>query len=168
LLIRALAIVNAQPSQSKLTIDFVGDGPSLEYLVAIAADAGVTEFCNFIGAKARRDIYQTLCHYDLLVQPSRFEGFGLTVAEGMAAKIAVIVSDIEGPMEVIGSGKFGHHFKSNDAMALADTLRNVMSSIGTPGANELLELARNQVVERYDLTLTAKRYCQIYGEVVNG
>ena len=41
-----------------------------------------------------------LTDYDLFVQPSRWEGFGLTVAEAMAAGVPVLVSEGQGPAEV--------------------------------------------------------------------
>lgn len=49
-------------------------------------------------------IYHNLCNFDLFIQPSRFEGFGLTVAEAIAAKVTVLVSNIQGPMEIIDDG----------------------------------------------------------------
>ena len=45
-------------------------------------------------------IVEHMADYDLLVQPSRWEGFGLTVAEAMAAKVLVSVSEGQGPAEV--------------------------------------------------------------------
>lgn len=168
LLLRALAIVHADPSPPNLTIDFVGDGLSLEYLKTMATELGVAEHCKFLGAMSRDDVYENLCNYDVLVQPSRIEGFGLTVAEAMAAGVAVVVSDVEGPMEVIGRGKFGHFFRSNDVESLAATLRKVIRAINTPEGIKLLTSARNHVAEKYDLIQTSRRYCEIYKQITNG
>ena len=167
LLIRALAQVNKDRMQPILTIDFIGDGPSLEYLATMAVELGVTEYCNFLGAMSRDDVYRNLCNYDILVQPSRIEGFGLTVAEGMAAGVAVVVSDVEGPMEIIGGGKFGHFFKTNDVASLAVALRNVMATISTPEGKAMLSAARAHVAEKYDLIHTSRHYCRIYEEIIN-
>ena len=167
LLIRSLAKVNTGRNQSKLTVDFIGDGPSLDYLIAVAAEAGVSEFCNFLGAISRSDIYKNLCNYDILIQPSRIEGFGLTVAEGMAAGVAVVVSDVEGPMEIIRSGEFGHFFKTGDVDSLAATLQNVISSMHSPEESALLLAARNHVAVNYDLSRTSDHYCSIYREVID-
>lgn len=168
LVIRALAIVNSENDLRRLKIDFVGEGPSIDYLRALAIDVGVAQDCQFLGAMSRDDIYKNLCNYDILIQPSRYEGFGLTVAEGMAAEVAVVVSNAEGPMEIIGAGKFGHAFKTNDMESLAATLRKVMRAIDTPESTELLISAHKHVAETYDLVQTSRRYCEIYKEISSG
>ena len=60
------------------------------------------------GFKSREYVYENLCQYDLYVQPSIFEGFGLTLAEAIAAEVPVITSDLEGPVEVIAGGQERH------------------------------------------------------------
>lgn len=168
LLIRAVALVNSDIQQPKLTIDFIGEGPSLDYLKGMASEVGVAHDYNFLGAMSRDDIYKNLCSYDILIQPSRYEGFGLTVAEGMAAGVAVLVSDVEGPMEIIGKGKFGHYFRTNDVDSLAATLRKVILTINTPDGLQLLASARNHVAEKYDFIHTSNNYFKIYKEVIYG
>lgn len=167
LLISALAIVNAAPNQPKLSIDFIGDGPSLAHLIGLAANAGVAAYCHFVGAMPRSEVYQRLCTYDLLVQPSRYEGFGLTVAEGMAAGVPVVVSDIEGPMEIIANGAFGSFFKTSDVGALANALLEAISTLDTSATVERRKAARNHALAKYDLRHTAAQYCQIYREVIS-
>jgi len=166
LLIKALAAINADSLLPTLTIDFIGEGSSLDYLVELAAELGVTEFCNFLGSMPRDKVHSSLCNYDILVQPSRDEGFGLTVAEGMPAGVAVIVSDIDGPMEVIGNGDFGHAFKTDDVSSLTATLRTVMSSMNTPAALAQLIAARGHVAAKYDLGRMSGSYVKIYNEIV--
>ena len=66
----------------------------------------------FEGLKDQSWVYQNLCNYDLFIQPSRYEGFGLTVAEAIAAKVPVLVSNIEGPLEIIDGGRLGMSFEN--------------------------------------------------------
>ena len=56
-----------------------------------------------------------LTDYDLFVQPSRWEGFGLTVAEAMAAGVPVLVSEGQGPAEVTQGSRYGWLFANGDA-----------------------------------------------------
>lgn len=167
LLIKALALVNSDPSQPKLMVDFIGDGPSFNYLIKLAADVGATDYCKFLGSMPREEVYQNLQGYDLLIQPSRYEGFGLTVAEAMAAGVGVVVSDIEGPMEIIGRGKFGYFFKANDAVSLAGMLQKAMYKLNTPDGALLLDSARKHVTEKYSLSRTSQHYSKIYSEAIN-
>lgn len=166
LLLRALAAVNAQHPSPVLTIDFIGDGPSLGFLGKLAGELGVGAQCRFLGALSRDEVYAHLCDYDMLIQPSRYEGFGLTVAEGMAANIPVLVSDIEGPMEIIRNGELGYFFKSDDPASLARTLETTSNDIRSGVAMQRSVAARRYVEETYGLQQTSARYCAIYREVV--
>lgn len=168
LLVEAIATVNSTCREPQLTVDFIGKGDSLSYLVELATAHGVINCCNFVGAKTREEVFANLHHYDLLVQPSRDEGFGLTVAEGMAAGIPVVVSDLPGPMEVIGHGRHGYHFKNNDSKSLAATLIKAMDDIQAGALGPRLSEARQSVVDQFDLAHTSESYLKIYGAVAHG
>lgn len=129
LLIKAMALLHDGRSAPAMTIDFIGDGPSHGYLKDLAETLGVSSCCKFHGTLGRDDVYSRLCTYDLLIQPSRYEGFGLTVAEGMAAGIPVLVSNVEGPMEIIRNGEYGYHFRCDDASDLADCMSKAATEI---------------------------------------
>lgn len=167
LLIKALAAINGSGNGPRLIVDFIGSGSSLTYLTELAAACGVSNCCNFLGTKLREEVFTSLQHYDLLVQPSREEGFGLTVAEGMAAGIPVIVSDLAGPMEVIGQGRHGYHFRNGDVNALVTALCNAISDINAGALESRLAAARQSVIEQFDLTRTSADYLHVYEEVIN-
>lgn len=167
ILLKALVTLNKGHSSPAMTIDFIGEGPSLGYLKQLADELGVSKYCNFLGGLDRDEVYARLCDYDLLIQPSRYEGFGLTVAEGMAAGIPVLVSDIEGPMEIIRNGEYGYHFASDDEAALAAALDRVIGDIRSGLATNKALAARQFVLDTYSLTRTAEHYVQIYEEVVS-
>jgi glycosyltransferase involved in cell wall biosynthesis len=162
ILIRALRQVLDRAGGGSVSVDFIGGGESLSYLRQLCVDSGVDERCRFLGAAPRQSIYDTLRQYDLLVQPSRYEGFGLTVVEGIAAGLPVLVSDIEGPMEIIAGGQLGWSFKSEDAEDLACKLVALVALSREPGFAERMrtrvELARG----RFDIKLTAQRYVDEY------
>lgn len=166
-LLRALRIANDRLAPKRINVDLIGDGPSLAFLRSLALDLGVESDCRFLGAMGRTDIYSRLCNYDLLVQPSRYEGFGLTVAEAMAAEIPVVVSDIEGPMEIIDRGRYGYTFKTGDEESLARTLEIVVDEISTPSAVARLKAAKCRVIERYDIAAMVEKYSRVYEEVCN-
>ena len=88
-----------------MSVAFIGEGDSRTFLEKMSADLNVADRVDFLGLKDRDYIYQHLCDYDLMCHPSRFEGFGLTVAEGMVAKLPVLVATGDGPYEIIGQGK---------------------------------------------------------------
>ena len=111
ILLRAVSELVNNHGVENISVDFVGSGDSRKYLEKLAKDLQLEEHVNFLGLRDRDYIYSTLSDYDLFVQPSLFEGFGLTVAEAMAAKTPVLVSNIDGPMEIIDKGRYGYFFE---------------------------------------------------------
>lgn len=162
ILLRALARVIEEKGPGAVTIDFIGTGASREYLLEVARESGVSEACHFIGQKTREEIYQDLKTYDLLVQPSRFEGFGLTVVEAMAARVPVLVSDVEGPMEIINGGQYGYHFRSEDTGDCAMRILEVIDASCTDGFSGVQERNAEYVRAHFDVSGTAGRYLAEY------
>lgn len=148
-----------------LTVDFIGFGPALEFLEELCRQRGIEDRVRFLGICSRGYVYEHLCDYDLLVQPSRYEGFGLTVAEGMAAGIPVLVSDIEGPMEVIAHGRYGTSFKSGSADDLADKLRYICNNY-----EAVMSLAQGEAREycrrNFSVGSTARAYIDQYNRLL--
>ena len=162
LLIRALRVLHDELGETRVTVDFIGDGASREFLQSLAAQCKVADHCHFLGVKSRRDIYARLQGYDLLVQPSRYEGFGLTVVEGIAAGLPVLVSDIEGPLEIIDGGRLGDCFRSDDAAACALEISALIEASRRGDfprrMRERIDCARS----RFDIGITAENYLDEY------
>ncbi len=162
ILIKACAIL-ATKGKTDFHIDFIGDGVSLQYLEQLVNSLSLNEYVTFLGAKPYEYIAEHLKDYDLFVQPSRREGFGLTVAEAMAAKVPVLVSNQEGPMEIIDNGEFGFCFENNDVDKCADKIEEIMNM---KFDNDILERAYTRVEERYDVKRTANEYVKEYRKYV--
>lgn len=157
---------------SKLTdiavqIDFIGDGPSKNYLLQLTKDLGLEGRVQFLGEQTREFIHNTLKNYHLLVQPSLYEGFGLTVAEGMAAKIPVLVSDIEGPMEVIQKGKLGYYFKVGDYEDLSNKIIEIIKIYSTSNFISKIDTAYFFTLQNYNIKQTAQNYINAYKKTLN-
>lgn len=151
--------------KARFLMHFVGDGPSFDFLKTKVAEYSLEEIVSFEGYKSAQWIKNHLCDYDLFIQPSRFEGFGLTVAEAMAAKVPVIVSDNEGPMEIIDGGKYGCYFENENARSLAVLLKHFIFE-GADG--EKVEKAFRHVRRFYDVKRTAQQYLNEYMSVKKG
>jgi glycosyltransferase involved in cell wall biosynthesis len=165
LLIHAVAALKGCGAVPPIQADFIGDGPSYSFLECLARTEGVASECRLLGGKSRDEIYASLHEYDLLVQPSRVEGFGLTVAEGLAAKVPVLVSDIEGPMEVIAQGAHGYFFGSDDPASLVQALKIALNDLNSRKSVDAVDEAWKYVREKYDVSVTAARYVKIYEDV---
>ncbi|MGD0492619.1 MAG: glycosyltransferase [Steroidobacteraceae bacterium] len=165
LLIRALPRVLDELGNDAVRLDFIGEGDSLDYLQRLIVECGVEAHCRFLGALTRRCIYGRLHEYDLLVQPSRYEGFGLTVVEGIAAGLPVLVSDIEGPREIVAQGQLGWCFRSEDAEDLSGKMLELIALSRQPGFPTLMQTRLDRARRRFDVKLTAAEYIDEYARL---
>ena len=79
------------------------------------------EFAGFVDRDRKRDLVASSWAY---VQPSRYEGFGLAVAEAMACGVRPIVTDVGSLPEVVGSiGKICEPNTSVLAESICDALK---------------------------------------------
>src|SRR5690606_31369506 len=111
---------------SNIVLDFIGAGTSYDALKKQVKDNNLESYAHFLGLRDRDYIYKQLKNYDLLIQPSFYEGFGLTIVEAMAAKIPVLVSNIDGPIEIVQNGKYGFFFECGNALELSSKIEEVM------------------------------------------
>ena len=162
IMIKAINILVKQKGITNIQVDFIGDGESLKYLKNLAQELNLEKHINFLGNKTREFIYKELKNYHLLVQPSLFEGFGLTVVEGIAAKIPVLVSDIDGPMEIINNGKYGFYFLAGDANSCADKIYNIINNYQSEIINFKMNESYNYANENFNIKETAVNYIKNY------
>ena len=162
ILINAISYLNSNNSIEGLTVDFVGAGSSKEYLQELISKLKIDKYFNFLGERNRDFIYKNLCSYDLLIQPSIFEGFGLTVVEAMIAKVPVLVSNIDGPKEIIQNGKFGLSFKKGDVIDCAAKILEIIQNYQYYTQALRLAEIRQYAISNFDIQKTAKKYVTEY------
>ena len=162
ILLKAVYELVVKRNVKNISVDFIGDGISKDFLVNLASSLTIETFCNFQSSREREYIYNNLSTYNLLVQPSLYEGFGLTVAEGIAAKLPVLVSDIEGPMEIIKKGEYGFFFKSGDSKDCADKIVEIMNDYGSKEFMDKATNGYNYINRMFNIRNTAREYIRYY------
>lgn len=155
-----LLIDAVEALRHKVTVDFIGDGISMNYLKQLVEEKQLQDDIHFLGNQTQAYIAAHLCKYDLFVQPSRWEGFGLTVAEAMAARLPVLVTEGQGPAEVTCGNQFGWTFKTGDAEDLAKQIHYIMEHYDE--ALSKVDEALHHVENTYDVSVTAKKYIDLY------
>ena len=164
ILLKALSILVNERKILNFHMSFIGEGPSRTEYENMVKEYKLESFVSFVGKKTQDYIFDHICDYDMSIQPSTHEGFGLTVAEAIAAKVPVLVSDIEGPMEIIDNGKYGMYFKKGDSVDLADKLEAILKGRYD---YSMIEPAYEYVKTHYDVSITAKKYIEEYKKVIN-
>ena len=162
LLIQALLKLRQQ-GEYNIELTLIGDGESRVFLQEMVNENNMGKEVHFLGSQSQDYIAEHLADYDLFVQPSRYEGFGLTVAEAMAAGVPVLVSSNQGPAEVIENGKYGWIFENEDSADLARMIMFLLSH--EEKVFQKAQLAQKYVDEKYNVKTTAYKYFCVYQDV---
>lgn len=149
-------LIQAIKDLPEVQVDFIGEGKSLPYLQQLALECGVTDRVRFLGNRNRDYVYDHLKDYDLMCHSARYEGFGLVIAEAMAAKLPVVVPEGGGPWEVIDRGRLGLVCKPEDVSSLKQTIVQAMHNV--PDVDE----ARRYAMEHYSVAAMVKEYLRYY------
>lgn len=158
LLLEASSILRKR-GYNNFNLTFIGDGESLDYLKQKSTDLGLSDIVDFMGSKPQDYIFEHLCEYDLFIQPSIYEGFGLTVAEAMAAKVPVIVSSGQGPEEIINYGEYGCVFENGN---VNDCAAKIEVFLKGENDKQQIEAAYQRVLQNYDIKATVFNYLKNY------
>jgi len=160
IIVRALSILKKRNKMNNIRLDFIGDGISFAYLEKLVNSSELKGYVKFLGLKQRDYIFSHLKDYELFVLSSYTEGLPLALAEAMAAKLPVLVSDIDGPMEIIKKGKYGYFFKSEDPYDLAMKIIYIFDNYeeAIKKASEAYQYIRNN----FDVKITARKYLNEY------
>jgi glycosyltransferase involved in cell wall biosynthesis len=134
-LLRALAGLGDAPDW---TCTFAGslaaDPDFASALHAVTESAGLQERIRFTGVLTGRQLEDAYATADLLVAPSRVEGFGMAVADALARGVPVIASRVGGLPEAIGASGAGILVPPDDPSALRAALRRWWADAGARSA----------------------------------
>ncbi|MEI7036142.1 glycosyltransferase family 4 protein [Fulvimonas yonginensis] len=97
---------------------------------------------------------------DVLVFPSRMEGFGLVVAEAMACGLPVVATRGSALTELVEDGVTGFLCSQDDAKSFAQAVRCLAIDDGL--RIHMAERARRRAVERFSIEQMVEAYAQIY------
>lgn len=115
-LLRAFALVARQQAEVDLVI--LGEGRERPLLEGLAAELAVTGRVRLPGFLLNP--YPWIAGARLLALSSRWEGFGIVLAEALALGVPVVATDCPGgPREILANGRFGTLVAPGDVQALA-------------------------------------------------
>lgn len=140
-------------------LDIIGEGPDKSFLDNMVNEFALSDRVELVGKLSQDEVFGRLKDYDIYVLPSRTEGFGLSVAEAMAAMLPVVVSDIEGPSEIVNKGRYGHLFCNENAESCAKAIQSVIENYDS---ENVLQEAYNHIMENYSVNRTAREYIENY------
>lgn len=105
------------------TLELFGSGDCESSLKQLAAEMGIESKVSWRGPVAADQVPQSIVGADLLVLPSRWDGWGVVVNEALAAGVPVLCSDRCGARCFLKNSVIGESFPAGDVDALAAILR---------------------------------------------
>ncbi len=141
-----------------------GDGPLRGALEAQAARLGVADRVHFLGWRA--DAPAIFAALDVLLAPSRWEGFGLVFLEAMALGVPVISTRVSAIPEVIADGETGWLVPPDDPAAIAGALRAAL--VDPDERCRRGEAGRARLESQFTVDAMVERTLAVYRGVVGG
>lgn len=110
-----------------------------------------------LGPLPRRQVLDAVAACDALVMTSLSEGLPTLAMEGMLLRKPVVVPDVPGCAEVIGSEGCGYIYRRGD---IRDLTNKVEAALAAP--DEIRERARQRVLAEYDWRVVASQIDNLY------
>lgn len=138
----------------------VGDGTLRASMEEQAAALGCADHIRFVGRQPQEQLSQWYRQMDIVLMPSRSEGFGLTAIEAMASGCVVVASDVGGLPEVVRDGICGLLHRTED---VADMASKISTLIGDEALYDRLQAQSLVEVEKYSF----ERYAALMNDLYN-
>ncbi|MBB6242325.1 glycosyltransferase family 4 protein [Rhodanobacter sp. MP1X3] len=144
----------------------LGEGFELRYTggeEALSGRAGMPGNTHDLGRLHGDDAVVAAMHdADILIFPSRSEGFGLVAAEAMACGLPVVATRGSSLPEVVDDGVTGILCRQDDVVAFAAAIRALADDEGK--RTSMSQAARQRAVDALDQNLMVDAYVRLYNK----
>ena len=141
----------------------VGDGSLRAAMEQQAMALGCDDAVTWAGRQPQEELSQYYSRMDIVLMPSRSEGFGLTAIEAMAHGCVVVASDIGGLPEVVRDGVCGLLHCSEDVKDMAEKICRLL---GNPELYSSLQKNALQHVQKFSFQRYASAVCDLYERLI--
>ncbi|MDF1577565.1 MAG: glycosyltransferase family 4 protein [Desulfobulbales bacterium] len=136
----------------------LGRGDNLSFFHGLAAGLGMEDRVHFAGL-IEGDVGGYYAAADVVVLPSRSEAFGMTVLEGMAAGLPVLVSRECGVAPLINTGEDGFVFDDSEQLA------RFLAELSDRGFRQRVGAAARRKAEAYSWDMQTDKYERLFREM---
>jgi glycosyltransferase involved in cell wall biosynthesis len=161
-LIDALALLHGRGHRFRARLG--GNGPEDEALRARAAERGLGDRIDFPGWITDKRAF--FAGVDVFCVPSLHEPFGIVVLEGFAHGRPTVVTDAEGPAQIVRDGVDALMVPRDDPAALAGAIARLLDDPEL--RHRLASSALERVRERYELDVVAGEISRTLRQIVAG
>ena len=160
LVVPAFAEVLKRSPEVRLLV--VGDGSLRATMEQQAAELGCADRITWVGRQPQEELNKWYGQMDIVLMPSRSEGFGLTAIEAMANGCVMVASNVGGLPEVVRDGICGLLHRTEDVHEMADKICTLLDDAA------LYDRLRTQAlceVKKYSFERYSKLVCDLYSKI---
>ena len=138
----------------------VGEGVLRDKLHRMAKDMPNVQFLGY-----QSNGKELISSFDLFCLPSRFEGLGLVLVEAMQKRTPILASRAGAIPEILGYGKYGFLFESEDLNDLVSQLKSILDN--PQSVSDTVERAEEYARVVFDAKQMAVQTTKVYAKVLN-
>lgn len=142
----------------------VGDGSLRKQMEEQTNEAGLEEAVEFAGRQPQEKLVNYYDRIDILLMPSRSEGFGLTAIEGMARGCVVVAARTGGLPEVVRDGEVG---LLHEAEQIEDLVAQINKLIEQPTLWKQFSNEATTYVQRFSFERFSQLFNNLYQKIEN-
>ena len=150
-------VMKELPHRFKLLL--AGEGPLKNEIEKLVNENNLADRIFFMGF--RTDVDRIIRSSDVMLIPSKWEGFGLVAVEAMACGKNVVAFDVSGLSEVLGEN--GFKTKAEDKNQFVKAIYTAVSCLN----DRTIEYKLIQQAEKYDIELMCMNYMKLYNDLLN-
>ncbi|WP_244193956.1 glycosyltransferase [Bordetella genomosp. 12] len=145
---------------ARLQLHIYGDGSLRAELQALAATLEITGSTRFMGKIPHDSVPEVLRGFEVYAALSRMDSFGVAILEASSCGLPVLVSDADGPAEIVVDGQTGFVVPREDDLAASRRLTELLLD---PARRQALgQAGRQRVLERYTWNLSLDAMLGVY------
>ena len=157
-LIRAAALLRRQGNPVEVWL--IGEGSRRFEYEQLIAELDLTDYVKLLGS--RRDVPDLLSQCDVFAfQALRDEGFGIALAEAMAARLPIVATDVGACREVLEGGRCGLLVAEQSPQAMADGILQLLEKSDETGIRA--RAAFDRAVQEFSVPESANAYGRALG-----
>ncbi|OYQ74960.1 glycosyltransferase [Wohlfahrtiimonas chitiniclastica] len=151
------AIAKVTQRNQNVHFNIAGDGELRSMIEVLIEQLGIGQYVTLLGR--RDDVPDLMRQADCFVLSSKYEGFGLVVAEAMACGTFVIATDCGGVKEVMGG--YGYLIPSQNHNILAEKILDFIN-LSENDRIKNNERAEKYIKQNFDLNRVVEQWEKIY------
>ena len=163
-LIISFSYLKQKYRNKNLRLEIIGEGSEKENLKAIVDNLNLNDSVIFKGKIEHSQIADCINNFDVLVNLSEYESFGVCVVEAMACGVPVVVSNAAGLNEVVNSKACGSIVEAHNIGQIVFALEKYISCEGLRTAVAANALIR--VKNLYNWENNLQQMVHVYQDVL--